>query len=74
MHANPRQREYAHRLNKDGTTDSICLYCFATVVHTDSDGLRANEEASHLCLPKREARGSVAFPRKGPAQGDHTRA
>lgn len=62
MHANPQQREYAHRLNPDNTTDSICLHCFGTVIRTALEVEQEAAEAAHLCLPKREARFCLRWP------------
>ena len=62
MHANPQQRDYAHRLNQDESIDSICLYCFATVITTFSEWTREQAEAAHMCLPKQEAKASPSLP------------
>ncbi len=40
---------FAHRANPDGTTDSICKTCFATVgTYENPDYLKAIEDA-HVC-------------------------
>ena len=42
---------FVHRHNRDGTHDSICPACLATVATTQNEAeLRANERA-HLCDP-----------------------
>ncbi len=38
-----------HRLNKDGSYDSICLTCFATVGSSKPDGQRSQHDKVHVC-------------------------
>jgi hypothetical protein len=41
---------FVHRNNRDGTIDSICKTCFATVcAHCESEGVCAGNEAKHVC-------------------------
>jgi hypothetical protein len=40
---------FAHRLNKDGTIDSICLFCYATVSSSTNESELAGAEAIHNC-------------------------
>jgi hypothetical protein len=40
---------YPHRRNKDGSYDSICLNCFATVACTETEGELAEHEKNHNC-------------------------
>jgi hypothetical protein len=40
---------YPHRANKDGTFDSICLRCFATVARTREEAELVAYDASHVC-------------------------
>jgi hypothetical protein len=47
-HAIPR---YAHRPNKDGSYDSICSACFATVATVRDEGELARHEHVHVCNP-----------------------
>jgi hypothetical protein len=42
---------YAHRLNDDGTFDSICLHCFHTVTTASSEPELVFGEAQHSCPP-----------------------
>lgn len=42
---------YAHRQNADGTTDSICRNCFATVITASCEGDLARAEHDHTCDP-----------------------
>jgi len=43
------ENDFAHRLNEDGTIDSICLHCFITVATANSvTGLLKSEEC-HQC-------------------------
>ena len=43
---------FAHRTNPDGTVDSICKKCFATVcAQCESQDLCRANEAKHICEP-----------------------
>ena len=42
---------FAHRLNEDGTIDSICLSCFRTVVTTSDEVELPEHELKHKCEP-----------------------
>ena len=42
---------YAHRLNDDGTFDSICLLCYHIVSTAPSEPELVFGEAQHLCPP-----------------------
>jgi hypothetical protein len=42
---------YAHRQNEDGSYDSICPTCFATVAQSRAEAGLAEEEAAHACSP-----------------------
>ena len=39
----------AHRHNPDGSFDSICIICFATVAHVRHEGSLAEHERTHSC-------------------------
>lgn len=43
--------QFVHRLNKDGTIDSICRYCFITVATSASESDLEREELTHTCIP-----------------------
>ena len=43
--------DYAHRLNDDGTFDSICLHCFHTVTTATCEPELVFGEAQHSCPP-----------------------
>jgi hypothetical protein len=45
------KRKFAHRQNKDGTFDSICCACLATIISLKDDDDLALYEASHRCDP-----------------------
>lgn len=52
---------FAHRTNRDGTRDSICKKCFATVGTSESEEHLAELERDHVCDPwKLEVIGIVA--------------
>lgn len=43
--------EFPHRANKDGTMDSICPRCFATIGRATWEAELEKMEASHACDP-----------------------
>ena len=43
--------QFVHRLNKDGTIDSICRECFITVATETSEAALEREERNHKCDP-----------------------
>ncbi len=52
--------DYGYRSNEDGSTDLICLCCFATVITTgDEDKLRTAED-KHYCYGKAEKRRTAS--------------
>jgi hypothetical protein len=40
---------YPHRLNRDGSFDSICLTCFATVVYAKTEAELVDSDKDHVC-------------------------
>jgi hypothetical protein len=40
---------FPHRRNPDGSFDSICPDCFATIAKTQSEAELARHERNHLC-------------------------
>jgi hypothetical protein len=59
--------QFTHRLNDDGTIDSICRECFTTVATAKSGSALEREEQRHRCdafLLKRykKVQGSENFP------------
>jgi hypothetical protein len=40
---------YPHRHNRDGTVDSICLSCLATVATSKSEAVLVGFEKAHVC-------------------------
>jgi len=42
---------YPHRLNEEGSYDSICRECFGSVVRGKSEGELAAYEEAHICDP-----------------------
>ncbi len=40
---------FAHRFNKDGTADSICLFCYARVASLTNESELGAAEANHNC-------------------------
>lgn len=43
--------QFIHRLNEDGTIDSICGDCFATIATATSSADLEGEERKHCCDP-----------------------
>ena len=41
--------QFTHRLNDDGTIDSICRECFITVANAKSGAALEREEQRHRC-------------------------
>lgn len=48
-----RQSEFPHRMNKDGTIDSICPRCYATIGTSTREADLKRMEAAHVCEPSR---------------------
>lgn len=44
--------QFLHRLNDDGTIDSICRECFITVANALSRAELVQEEQKHHCEPR----------------------
>jgi len=42
---------FPHRRNADGSHDSICTMCLATVATVKSEGELARHESAHVCEP-----------------------
>jgi len=40
---------YAHRHNRDGSIDSICKTCFATVAQVQDEVILTRHERTHCC-------------------------
>lgn len=47
--------QFARRRNNDGTTDSICLTCFANVACAPHEATLGPAEAAHDCWQRHEA-------------------
>lgn len=56
--------QFIHRLNSDGTTDSICRECFITVANSGSNPGLKGAEQSHCCDPYLLERYKKARPYK----------
>lgn len=65
---------FPHRLNSDGTIDSICDCCFATVATATVEADLESLEVAHLCEPARVAYyHQIDSTAKRPPQNDLTR-
>jgi hypothetical protein len=47
--------QYPHRRNRDGSVDSICPRCIATIASSTNDGDLKWFEMAHVCQPWRLA-------------------
>jgi hypothetical protein len=58
---------YSHRRNPDGSYDSMCPICFATVARSSVEAELTEQEASHVCdwasLAEREYFGRTEIMR-----------
>jgi hypothetical protein len=41
--------KFSHRQNEDGTVDSICHFCFATIATMESEDALDAFEKAHVC-------------------------
>jgi hypothetical protein len=41
--------DFAHRVNDNGTVDSICLYCFSTIASLPKEMDLEEKENAHSC-------------------------
>ena len=41
--------QFGHRLNRDGSFDSICPRCYRTVANRDTERELARDELKHVC-------------------------
>ena len=53
--------QFVHRLNEDGTIDSICSDCFVTVAIAESESALEREERQHNCEPSSPDRYKNCF-------------
>lgn len=61
---------FAHRLNKGGTADSICLFCNATVTSSTIESELAGAEAIHNCWQTDRGRNQAPqLPMRPRAEG-----
>jgi len=42
-------RIYPHRLNRDGSYDSICLTCLMTASHAATEAELSEQDTAHVC-------------------------
>ena len=49
--ASGNNEEFVHRFNVDGTVDSICRQCFATVATARRESELLSQEDHHICEP-----------------------
>ena len=52
-------RVFARRVNEDGSADSICLFCFATVASRPQEQQLAEPEGDHFCWQREDRSASM---------------
>jgi hypothetical protein len=57
-----REPFFPHRRNRDGSYDSICLTCFATVGSAGTEEELVKFDKEHVCYPSRVAERDVFHP------------
>jgi hypothetical protein len=57
---NPPEEAFSHRANKDGSFDSICLFCYRTVATASNEADLRAAEASHSCSQKLDGTPGLA--------------
>ena len=55
--------EFAHRVNLDGTIDTICLYCFRTVATSHDESALLIHQGQHICDALAQIRSSDDQPK-----------
>ena len=69
-----RPQFFPHRKNKDGSFDSFCLKCFATVARATLESELGDHERAHVCddmfaakrsFLQQESHRSISARRKG---------
>jgi hypothetical protein len=43
--------QFAHRVNRDGTVDSVCMECFAAVASARRESDLEKPQQEHVCDP-----------------------
>lgn len=63
--------EFAHRHNRDGTVDAICLHCYRTVDTGRTIEDLAESQRSHICNENDVAflRSEIGFVEKADSHG-----
>jgi hypothetical protein len=51
--------DFVHRLNDNGTVDSICLRCFATVASLPKEPNLEEKENAHACCQLARQTGAI---------------
>ncbi len=63
------QEQFVHRANRDGTTDSVCKLCFATVCTSTWESELTRVEREHVCDPDVLARWKKVAGREAADEG-----
>ncbi len=56
--------DFVHRVNDNGSVDSICLYCFATVASFAKEIGLEERESAHGCVQRFQRTNATAFGRE----------
>jgi hypothetical protein len=63
-------QDYKHRCNKDGSFDSICLYCYQTIASAQFEVELLRGEQTHFCYLKKQP-SPAPFEYLRTKYGDH---
>jgi hypothetical protein len=59
----PLKQSFPHRFNANGSHDSICTMCLATVATVQNESELAGHESTHVCEPANLYRVNQSLPR-----------
>lgn len=62
---------YLRHMNRDGTIDSICKFCYRTVCTSDWETDLVRAEREHTCDSNRMAKSKQRWERGGGKAEDH---
>lgn len=57
--------DFVHRRDHNGTVDSVCLHCYATIATSSNEATLREQEAAHFCWQRqgrmlRERLGTIS--------------
>lgn len=63
---NPWESKFTRIRHKDGTSESICLHCFATIARVRNPADLGDPEFEHACINQQP---DDSAPQRGPLPG-----